>query len=119
MAKRKFTDAVLIVHPECRPEVIDLADEVLSTGGMVEFAKKTDRKTILIGTEEGLINRIRKENPEKQIFPAGNPKICTNMKLTTLKDVYSALKEEKYEITVPQDIMIRAKKAIERMLEYV
>ncbi|TFG92686.1 MAG: quinolinate synthase NadA, partial [Candidatus Atribacteria bacterium] len=86
LAKEKFPDALLLVHPECNPSVIDLADEVLSTSGMVSFAKKSDKKRFLIGTEEGLIYRLKKENPEKEFYAAGTAKMCRNMKLTTLND---------------------------------
>ncbi|MCK4590444.1 MAG: quinolinate synthase NadA, partial [Candidatus Latescibacteria bacterium] len=76
LAKKRFPDAPLLVHPECCPEVIDVADEVLSTSGMVDFAKKSAEKRFLIGTEEGLIYRLKKENPEKEFYAAGTPKIC-------------------------------------------
>ena len=118
-AKEKHPEALLLVHPECRPEVIDVADEVLSTSGILKFAKKSNTKSFLIGTEEGIIYRLKKENPEKEFFSAGTPKICSNMKLTRLEDVYNALNEEKHEITLPDEIIIAAKKSLEEMLKYV
>ena len=119
LAKEKFPDALLLVHPECNPSVIDLADEVLSTSGMLNFAKKTDKKRFLIGTEEGLIYRLKKENPGKEFYAAGTAKMCRNMKLTTLNDVYFSLKEERYAIELPEGIIKSAQKALMAMLKYV
>lgn len=119
LAKEKFPDALLLVHPECNPSVIDLADEVLSTSGMLNFAKKSDKKRFLIGTEEGLIYRLKKENPGKEFYAAGTAKMCRNMKLTTLNDVYFSLKEERYAIELPEEIIKSAQKALEAMLKYV
>jgi len=119
LAKEKFPDALLLVHPECNPSVIDLADEVLSTSGMLNFAKKTDKKIFLIGTEEGLIYRLKKENPGKEFYAAGTAKMCRNMKLTALNDVYFSLKEERYAIELPEGIIESAQKALEAMLKYV
>ena len=116
LAKEKFPDALLLVHPECSPSVIDLADEVLSTSGMLNFAKKSDKKRFLIGTEEGLIYRLKKENPGKEFYAAGTAKICRNMKLTTLNDVYLSLKEERYTIELPEGIIKSAGKTLKAML---
>jgi len=118
LAKEKFPDALLLVHPECNPSVIDLADEVLSTSGMLNFAKKSDKKKFLIGTEEGLIYRLKKENPGKEFYAAGTAKMCRNMKLTTLNDVYSSLKEERYAIELSEGIIKSAQKALMGMLKY-
>ena len=119
LAKKKFPAALLLVHPECNTSVIDLADEVLSTSGMLNFAKKTDKKRFLIGTEEGLIYRLKKENPGKEFYAAGTAKMCRNMKLTTLNDVYFSLKEERYAIELPEEIIKSVQKALEAMLKYV
>jgi len=118
LAKEKLPDAVLMVHPECSPSVIDLADEVLSTGGMVNFVKKSNKKQFLVGTEEGMIYRLKKENPEKEFYTAGTAKMCKNMKLTRLQDIYLALKEERYPIELSQEIIIQAGKALKTMLAY-
>jgi len=119
LAKEKFPDALLLVHPECNPSVIDLADEVLSTSGMLNFAKKTDKKRFLIGTEEGLIYRLKKENPGKEFYTVGTAKICRNMKMTTLNDVYLSLKEERYAIKLPEEIIKFAQKALTAMLRNI
>jgi len=118
LAKEKFPDALLLVHPECNPSVIDLADEVLSTSGMLNFAEKSDKKKFLVGTEEGLIYRLKKENPGKEFYAAGTAKMCRNMKLTTLNDVYSSLKEKRYAIELPEGIIKSAQKALMGMLKY-
>jgi quinolinate synthase len=119
LAKEKLPDALLIVHPECNPSVIDLADQVLSTSGILDFAKKSDKKRFLIGTEEGLIYRLKKENPGKEFYTAGTAKMCRNMKLTTLNDVYLSLKEERYPIELAEGIIKSAQKALTAMLKYV
>ena len=115
-AKEIHPDAVVIVHPECRAEVIELADEVASTGGMIKCVKNSRAGKFIIGTEEGLIHRLKKGNPEKRFFTAGPALMCRNMKLTSLEDVYVSLKEEKYTIEIEDGILIKAKKALDRML---
>ncbi|MEA3421494.1 MAG: quinolinate synthase NadA, partial [Acidobacteriota bacterium] len=112
-------DAVILVHPECRPEVIELADEVASTGGMIKSAKKSKAKKFIIGTEEGLIHRLKKENPEKEFLTAGSALMCHNMKLTGLEDVYLSLKEERYKIEIEDEVQKRAKRALDGMLKYI
>lgn len=119
LAKKKFPVALLLIHPECNPSVIDLADEVLSTSGMLNFAKKSDKKKFLIGTEEGLIYRLKKENPGKEFYTAGTAKMCRNMKLTTLNDVYLSLKEERYAIELPEGIIKSTGKTLKAMLRNI
>jgi len=93
-----------------------LADEALSTGGIVKYVENTPASEIIVGTELGLIHRLQKNYPHKKIYLATNKLICPNMKLTTLEKVAVALEEMKYRITVPEDIRLPAKKAIEQML---
>lgn len=119
LAKKKIVDAPLLVHPECNPSVIDIADEVLSTNGMVDFAKKSDKKRFLIGTELGLIYRLKRENPGKKFFTAGTAKICRTMKLTTLDDVYLALDRERHAVELPEGTIRSAQRALEAMLKCV
>lgn len=119
LAKERCPDALLLVHPECDPPVIDLADQVLSTGGMVKFVRESDRKRFLIGTEVGLIHRLKKENPGKECYSAGSAKICPTMKRTRLKDVHLALEQERYAIELPEEIIEAARRALEAMLSYV
>ncbi|MGM0492411.1 MAG: quinolinate synthase NadA [Armatimonadota bacterium] len=114
--RQEHPDAVFIVHPEARPEVADLADEVASTGGMVEFAKQTDAKEIIVGTEEGLVHRLRRENPDKTFLIIPHT-VCPNMKKTTAEKLVASLEKMQYEVDVPEDIADRARQAVERMLE--
>lgn len=116
-ARKLHPDAEILVHPECRPEVVDRADFVLSTSGMIRHAKNSSAKKFIIGTEFGLIYRLKKENPGKEFYSLGPPRVCWNMKLTTLADVYKTLKDEENEIVLPKDIMERAKDALEKMIK--
>ncbi len=118
-AKQAHPDALVVVHPECKPEVIEMADHVASTSGMVRFAKSSSAKEFIIGTEVGLLYRLKKENPDKEFYPLKRTMICPNMKITTLESVLSALKENKYVIKVPEEIRIKAKEAVDRMLYLV
>jgi len=115
--KQEHPKAKVIVHPECRPEVIALADEVLSTGGMIRFAKQTDAREIIIGTEVGIIHRLKKENPGKEFVPVSEKAVCPNMKLINLEKVLWALQNMAPEVKVPEDIRLRAKAAVDKMLE--
>ncbi len=118
--ERKFhPNAKVIVHPECLPSVVALADEALSTSQMCKFAGQTDAKEIIVGTEVGLIYRLKKDNPGKEFYPASERAVCPNMKRTTQEKVLWALQELKQEVKVPEQIRIRAKKAIDRMLEII
>jgi quinolinate synthase len=111
--------AKVIVHPECLPQVVALADAVLSTSQMSKFAKETDAREIIVGTEVGLIYRLKKDNPTKEFYPASERAVCPNMKRTTQEKILWALEELKEEVKVPEGIRQRAKKAIERMLEII
>ena len=115
--RQEYPQAKVIVHPECRPEVIALADEVLSTGGMCRFARQTEAKEIVIGTEIGIIHRLKKENPGKKFIHASEQAVCPNMKLITLEKVLWSLEEMAPEVKVPEEIRIKAKAAVDRMLE--
>ena len=115
--KQEHPQAKVIVHPECRPEVIALADEVLSTGGMIRFAQQTEAKEIIIGTEIGIIHRLKKENPSKEFIPVSEKAICPNMKSITLEKVLWALQDMAPEVKVPEEIRFRAKAAVDKMLE--
>lgn len=116
-AREKHPAAKVLVHPECRPETIALADAVLSTEGMVKYAKETEVREMIIGTEIGIIHRLKKENPGKEFYPAFERAHCPNMKLTTLEKVLWSLEDLKTEIKVDAIIAERARLAIEKMLE--
>lgn len=116
-AREEHPDAVLIAHPECRIEVLERADHVTSTSGMLRFAQSSDAKEFIVGTEIGLMHRLRKENPGKVFHPLRRDMICPNMKKTGLENVLDALTEMKHIIKVPENIRVPAKKALDRMLE--
>lgn len=116
-AKEENPGSVFVCHPECRPEVVDLADHVCSTSGMYKFARSTGANTIIVGTEMGILWRLKKENPDKKFVLPSKTLICPNMKLTTLEDVVESLREMKNIVTVPEDVREKAMVALERMLE--
>jgi len=117
--KQFHPKAKVMVHPECLPQVVALADAVLSTSKMCQFAKKTEAKEIIVGTEVGLIYRLKKDNPAKEFYPASERAVCPNMKRTTQEKILWSLEELKEEVRVSDAIRLRAKKAIDRMLEIV
>ncbi|MDP2167740.1 MAG: quinolinate synthase [Thermodesulfovibrionales bacterium] len=116
-AKEAHPGALLMAHPECRPEVLDIADHVTSTSGMLRFANASEASEFIVGTELGLMHRLKKENPEKVFHPLRPDMICPNMKKTTLKSIHRALTEMTHVVKVPEDIRIPAKRALDRMLE--
>jgi len=118
-AKQEHPNAAVIVHPECLPEVKVLADKVLSTGGMIKFAKESPAQEFIVGTETGIIYRLQKENPLKKFHPANTLAICKNMKKTTIDKLLKALENEETRVTVPKDVASRAKLSIDRMLKLV
>ena len=111
--------AKVIVHPECLPQVVAMADAVLSTSLMAKYAKETEAKEMIVGTEVGLIYRLKKDNPGKEFYPASERAACPNMKRTTQEKILWALEELKEEVRVSDDIRQRAKKAIDRMLAII
>jgi quinolinate synthase len=108
--------AEVLVHPECRLEVIDLADYVYSTAGMGRHAKVSKAREFIIGTETGMIYRLKRDNPEKEFYPLSEKAVCQNMKKTNLDKICRALQTLEPRVTVPEEIAIRAKRSIERML---
>jgi len=117
LLKMKHQDAVVMVHPECSSEMRKIADFVGSTSKMVKFAKNTNAKTIIVGTEKGLLYRLQRENPDKVFIMAYDDAVCPNMKLLTLDKIYSSLKNEKYVIKIPISVAKKARKALEKMFE--
>jgi len=114
--KREYPQAKVVVHPECTPEVIALADEVLSTGGMCRYAQRDEVREMVVGTEVGIIHRLKKENPGKRFIPASEQAICPDMKLITLEKVLRSLEKMSPEVKVPEGIRLRAKAAVDKML---
>jgi quinolinate synthase len=115
--RREYPQAKVVVHPECTPDVIALADEVASTSGMCRYARRDDVKEMIVGTEVGLIHRLRKENPGKRFIPVSEQAICPNMKLITLEKVLWSLEEMSPKVKVPDGIRLRARAAVDKMLE--
>ena len=118
--KKKFhPKAKVMVHPECLPTVVALADAVVSTSKMVKYARENPAKEFIVGTEIGLIYRLKQDNPTKEFYPATERAVCPNMKRTNQEKILWALEELKEEVKVSDEIRQRAKKAIDRMLEIV
>ncbi len=115
--RREHPDAEVMVHPECRPEVIELADSVLSTGGMCRHAATSGAREVIVGTEVGIVHRLRKENPDKVFIPLSEQAICPTMKSITLETVLWSLEHMAPEVKVPEEIRIRAKTAVDKMLQ--
>lgn len=118
-AKELHPKAVVITHPECKPEVTALADVVTSTEGMSKYIKNSPEKEFIIGTEIGIIHRMKKENPYKIFYPAKETAVCSDMKRINLDKVLRSLEDLSYKITVPPDIIEKARLSIERMLQVV
>jgi quinolinate synthase len=116
--KKKYPAAEVLVHPECKLEVIKLAHQVLSTEGMCKYVKESASRQIIVATEVGLLYRLKKENPDKEFYPASPQAVCPTMKLTTLEKILWSLEDMKERIIVPEEIRHQAKKAIDGMLEY-
>ena len=116
-ARAEHPGAVVMAHPECRLDVLEIADHVTSTSGMLRFAGSSSATEFIVGTEIGLMHRLRKENPEKIFYPLRKDMICPNMKKTTLNSILRAFKENSYLIKVPEEIRVPAKRALDRMLE--
>ena len=116
-ARAKYPDAIVMAHPECSEPVKALSDELLSTSQMLKLATQGTAKQYIIATETGIIHSLKKQNPDAEFIPAVNRAICPNMKKITLDKVVASLEEMQYEITVPEAISTRAKKALDRMVE--
>ncbi|OQY40790.1 quinolinate synthase [Candidatus Atribacteria bacterium 4572_76] len=115
--KKLHPKALLLVHPECRPEVCNLANYIGSTREIIEFAGNNPAKEYIIGTELGILHPLKKNNPEKQFFAASEKMICKDMKLITLEKVLSSLQNLEPRIIVPEDIREKSLKALNRMIE--
>ena len=116
--REAYPDAPIVVHPECRPEVAELADHVTSTSGILRYAREAEAKELIIGTEVGLLHRLKKENPDKTFYLLAQGMICPNMKkITGIDLVLESLEKMQYEIDVPEEIRKRALAAVERMVK--
>ena len=117
--KRENPQAKVVVHPECRPDVIALADEVMSTGGMIRYAHRNDVQEMIVGTEIGIIHRLKKENPGKKFIPVSEQAVCPNMKLITLEKVLWSLEEMRLVVKVSEAIRLKARATVDKMLAIV
>ena len=116
-AKADHPNAFLMVHPECRPEVVALADAALSTGAMLKFVASSDHGEFLVGTETGILHRMRRDNPGKTFYPLQPEPVCPDMKKITLEDVRNCLKDLAPEVILDDDVIRRACVPIQRMLD--
>ena len=114
--RRVHKDAYVLAHPECKPEVWEIADDVSSTTGIMNFAAQSEADAIIIGTEVGVIERLKLDYPEKKIYSLGAAKVCPNMKKTRLQHVYDALSKDQYQINVDYQIAQKARISLDRML---
>ena len=114
--KTEHPDALFVCHPECAPQLVALADHVCSTSGMYDWCRNSPAEKFIIGTEAGILYRLRLESPEKEFILASPALVCPNMKLTSLEDIIQALKSMSPVVKVPEEIRIPAHRALERML---
>ncbi len=115
-AKAGHPDALFMVHPECQPEILELADHICSTSGMYEFVANSDATTFIVGTENGILWRLRKENPDKEFIMPSRCLVCPDMKLTRLEDILRCLETMGPQVSVPEEIRVKAKAALDKML---
>jgi len=115
--KARYPDAIVMAHPECTEPVKDLADQILSTGQMLKFAKASTAKRFIVATEIGIIHALKKQNPQAEFIPASDRAVCPNMKKITLDKIITSLEDMQYEVTVPEKVRTKAKKSLERMVE--
>ncbi|MBC8379564.1 MAG: quinolinate synthase NadA [Planctomycetes bacterium] len=116
-ARQEHPDALLLAHPECNPDVRLLADELLSTGQMLKFARTSNVREFIIATENGILHTLRKQNPDKLFYPVTEKAICPNMKKISVEKVLWALQDMQYHITVPEPIAANAKRSLDRMID--
>ena len=114
--KKAHPDAPFIAHPECPPEVLDQADEIRSTSGMLAYVAESDKKEFIIGTETGILHPMSKANPHKLLIPADPNMVCDDMKKTGLTDILRSLEDLQPEVKVSEEIRVKAKGAVDRML---
>ena len=117
-AKTAHPDALFLVHPECIPEVVALADYVGSTSGIMEYAKNSDAKEFIIGTENSITEHLEYDCPDKKFYPLSKDLVCHNMKITTLADLLNCCKDGGEEIVMDEQTRLAAKKCIDKMIEY-
>jgi len=117
LARKAHPEAVFMAHPECRPEVLELADVITSTSGMIRYAATSEKMSFIVGTEVGLLYPLKKENPGKSFYPASEKMLCEDMKKTTLEDIMQSLELMEGEVKVPEKIRVPALEAVQRMID--
>lgn len=115
-AKKLHPEAVFMAHPECPPEILEMADVVSSTSGMIRYASESKETSFIVGTEIGILHPLRKANPDKHFFPASLSMECRDMKKITLDDIVESLTTLKGRVTVPEETRVAALAAVERMV---
>ncbi|BCA81190.1 quinolinate synthase NadA [Desulfuromonas sp. AOP6] len=115
-AKKDYPEAVFMAHPECHPSILALADHICSTSGMYDYVRTSAARQFIVGTEAGILFRLRRENPDREFILPTSRLICPNMKLTSLEDVLHSLQTLSPEITVPSEVRKKARTALDRML---
>ena len=115
--KKLYPDAKILTHPECRKEVAALSDYVGSTTGIMKYAKESSAEAFIIATEKGVLDRLKRDCPNKKFIPVKDDLLCESMKCTRLEDIYDALNNEQYEITVEKTLSAKALSCIDKMLE--
>ncbi len=118
-ARAAHPDAVFIAHPECRPGILEMADVIASTSGMLRHVAEARENEFIIGTEQGLLYPMQKANPDKHFYPASKKMVCKNMKKIKLADVLNCLENMTGEVKVPEEIRVPALKAVEGMIALV
>ena len=112
-----YKDAKILVHPECHQEVVKLADFVGSTTQIMQYCESTKHKTYIIATEKGVVDRLKRDFPEKEFILASSKLVCHNMKWNTLEDILNSLIHNQFEVTVEEEIRKKALTSIQRMIE--
>jgi len=116
-AKEKYPEAAVMAHPECSEPVKDLADALLSTGQMLSFLKDSPARQFIVATEIGMIHPLKKARPDAKFIPGSPRGVCPNMKKTSVGKIVASLEQMQYEVSVPDEIAVRARTALQRMVE--
>ena len=116
-AKARYPDAIVMAHPECTEPVKKLADQIVSTGQMLRYVEKSTAKRFIIATETAMLHALKKQNPDAEFIAASDRAICRDMKRITLEKVLWSLEDMQYKVTIPEQIRIKAKKSLDRMVE--
>ena len=115
--QKRHPDAEFLAHPECRPEVLSLADHILSTSGIVKEVERSGSTEFIIGTEKEIVQSLERKYPDKKFYPSSEKTFCYNMKKITLESILNSLQNMEYEIRVPEHVRVKAKKSLDKMLE--